>query len=202
MQQSPRKHPLAVLRLFLGLSQEKMGKLIGVSKPTVQAIELLQLKLSEPVAERIVKQTNINFDWLLGGDKEARMLNAEGLPYSRRDYENAQGKAGWDQDPKWEEELRDFVVIFSNYYQGRLDKILRVALKKGRHQWVWWKVDRVLSELEEEFGLPSGRIRHSLSPEVKTPDAPAKTAAGKVTAVAKPPTSKVKKKPRGKLRRT
>ena len=211
MQKSPRRHPLAVLRLFLELDQKQMGKLIGLAKATVQAIELKHLKLTEPVAERVVKQTNINPAWLMDGDPKARMLNAEGWFYSKADYENAQGKLGKEFDPAWQKESEDYADLFADHYRDRLHDILFAALKKGRYQWVWWKVETLLEQLEGEFKIPFKKIPLVPPPEEKpvapVPSTPPRPSAKKPTkksdgGSAALPTSKIKKKPRGKLRRT
>jgi transcriptional regulator with XRE-family HTH domain len=193
MQKSPSRHPLAVLRLFLKLGQKEMADLIGCSASAIQAIELKQVKkmrFTEELAERVVKQTSVNFDWLLEGDPEARMTNAQGIDYTIRDYEKAQGKAAWEKDEQWLKEVPDFAKIFSDDYYNRIFAILSASLKTGRYQWACWKMHSVFCTLEKEFNLPVRTSSFARSAEEKQETV--------VVASPKPARKKATKKPQKK----
>jgi transcriptional regulator with XRE-family HTH domain len=68
MRNSPLKHPVAVLRTMLGLSQEEFGKEINLSRRTIQSIELGNLRLTEENALLIQQRIGVSIHWLLGGD--------------------------------------------------------------------------------------------------------------------------------------
>lgn len=88
--ESPVRHPLAALRAEIGLSQDQMAELLGVSRKTVQAVELGNLKLSDSLANRIVKETWISPDWLMGGDLTKPMVSCHDAPFDRGTFELAQ----------------------------------------------------------------------------------------------------------------
>src|SRR6185295_16888592 len=95
MRPSPLKHPLAVLRTTIGLTQKEMAELTGRAARTIQAVELSKLPLSEELALRIAKETGVDESWLLAGDtnvppqRGAALLAfaKENRPYLREDYE-------------------------------------------------------------------------------------------------------------------
>jgi transcriptional regulator with XRE-family HTH domain len=89
------RHPLAVLRTTIGLTQKEMAQMIGRAPRTIQAIELGQLPLSEELALRIAAETGVDESWLLEGDASAPpergpallAFAGENRPYEKRDYE-------------------------------------------------------------------------------------------------------------------
>ena len=97
MRRSPLRSTLAVLRQELGLTQEEMGKLIDppLKRPTVQAIELGQLRLTEENAQKFAHATGISARWLLEGNPRKRIVpSPEFWPqetrYSRALFEQIQ----------------------------------------------------------------------------------------------------------------
>jgi transcriptional regulator with XRE-family HTH domain len=188
MRQSPCRHPLAVLRLFLELGQKEMADLIGCAASTVQAIELKQLRLTEELAQRVVKATGVNFGWLMAGNPKARILNSVGWVYSKYNYETAQGKLGREMDPEWQKKSKEYAELFAGHYRDRLEDILFAAMKKDQYQWAWWKVDTLLEELEKEFKIPFKDIPFVLPPEGEKPASPAPSRT------TRPSTKKPKKK--------
>lgn len=58
-------HVLAYVRQAIGLTQAELGTLIGSAAPTIQAIELGKLPLSEDLAFRINEVTGVKAEWLL-----------------------------------------------------------------------------------------------------------------------------------------
>jgi transcriptional regulator with XRE-family HTH domain len=71
MRPSPFRHPVAVLRNILEMSQTEFGALSDCSSRTIQAVELGKLPLSESLALRIAHSTGISIEWLLKGDPAA-----------------------------------------------------------------------------------------------------------------------------------
>lgn len=95
MRISPLRHPLAILRITIGLTQKQMAELVQRSARTIQAIELGQLPLSEDLALVVAQATGIDAGWLLEknpatpprkGLTAAHAGNTEGA-FTREDYE-------------------------------------------------------------------------------------------------------------------
>jgi transcriptional regulator with XRE-family HTH domain len=95
MRPSPLRHPLAVLRTTIGLTQKELAEMTGRAARTIQSIELGHLSLSEELALRIAEETGVDESWLLQGDtgippQRGGALLAfakENRPYTREDYE-------------------------------------------------------------------------------------------------------------------
>ncbi len=95
MRQSPLRHPLAILRTTIGLTQQQMGDLVGRAARTIQSIELGQLPLSEELALRLAEATGVDEAWLFAGDPKAPPRKGLALlqagrghgVYTREDYE-------------------------------------------------------------------------------------------------------------------
>jgi transcriptional regulator with XRE-family HTH domain len=95
MRPSPRRHSLAVLRTIIGLTQKEMAQLLKCSTPTVQAIELGKLKMSDRLALAATDATGIDTAWLMEGNPSApprKGPTAGGTTqgtgdYTRLDYE-------------------------------------------------------------------------------------------------------------------
>jgi len=95
MRNSPLRHPLAILRITIGLTQKEMAELVQRSARTIQAIELGQLPLSEDLALVVAQATGIDAGWLL--EKNPATPPRKGLTaahigettgaYTREDYE-------------------------------------------------------------------------------------------------------------------
>ena len=61
-------HVVAWVREALGLKQSELASLIGISRNTLQSIELGRLPLSERIAYRLSEQTGIRAKWLLDNE--------------------------------------------------------------------------------------------------------------------------------------
>jgi transcriptional regulator with XRE-family HTH domain len=68
MRQSYLRHPLAILRQIIQLSQPEFARLVGLSESTVSKIESLRLELSEEIALLIESETGCSARWLLNAD--------------------------------------------------------------------------------------------------------------------------------------
>src|SRR5687767_7837531 len=79
------KHAVAALRAALNLTQQQMASLAGVSKPTIQAIELGKLKLSGRVAAQISNETGAAVAWLMRGEP-TQPIDTEGKPVTLDGY--------------------------------------------------------------------------------------------------------------------
>jgi transcriptional regulator with XRE-family HTH domain len=60
-----RKHVLVRIREELGLQQQELAALVGVSTSTIKRVELLSLKLSRRLARRMSEVLGVSMDYLL-----------------------------------------------------------------------------------------------------------------------------------------
>ena len=93
MRLSSQRHPLAVLRVIIGLTQKEMATILECSTPTIQAIELGKLKISEKLAGITSLKTGINLKWLLDDDVTKPPVDVGGSPYNRERFEDFQAMA-------------------------------------------------------------------------------------------------------------
>jgi transcriptional regulator with XRE-family HTH domain len=98
MRQSPLRHRLAILRTTIGLTQKELAALVGCSTPTIQAVELGKLKLSEGLAERIALQTGIALPWLLGATPDPTPHDSVLEPITPDTFEKTQAELARPQN--------------------------------------------------------------------------------------------------------
>jgi len=146
MRNSPLRHPLAVLRTTLGLTQSEMADLVGRSRVTVQAVELGKLPLSEGLAARIAEETGVHVGWLLDGDPAEPALKADGGSYTRADYEQHRAIREAGSNPEGEDNDRHIVLV--------LEWLLADTAGLPGAELVRWKVRRVLDSLSAEIPAP------------------------------------------------
>ena len=58
------------IRKELGLTLEKFGESLGVSKGAISAIEVGTRNLTEQMAKAICREYNVNYDYLVNGEGE------------------------------------------------------------------------------------------------------------------------------------
>ena len=153
MRRSPLRHPIAVLRQVIGLGQKEFAELVGKRPPTIQAIELGKLKLSETLAAKIEEQTGVNSSWLLDGDVNSPMVNQSGASYAKDDYELAQAKHS--PLPKGINKWPNMIAYCLGQYRGEeIAGILAAAnrLKPSMLNVAQFRLGECLRELQEKFG--------------------------------------------------
>ena len=102
MRVSPQSHTLAVLRSLIGLTQKEMAVVLHCSTPTIQAIELGRLKLSEKLAGMVSLKTGINLAWLLKNDVNQPPIDIKGKAYTKETFEQFQSTNAIRKDPQME----------------------------------------------------------------------------------------------------
>lgn len=149
MRPSPQRHTLAVLRTLIGLTQKEMATHIGCSTPTIQAVELGKLTLSDKLAERIVWETGVSLQWLLAGDPAAPMATQHGLPYTKRAYEIRRSELS---RPKTElsDTLHAHFVLHSSLV--KLTTLLLHSHSTGAFNLCAYKIGAALDALVTQFG--------------------------------------------------
>jgi transcriptional regulator with XRE-family HTH domain len=156
MRPSPLRHPLAVLRQIVGITQKELANLVGKSAATVQAIELGKLALSEELAAKIENQTGVSSDWLLDGDVTRPIENALGASYLKDDYELARAKSS--KLPAHVDETSMEMCHVAGLLNGeRLGRILAAAarVEPSKFQVAMFLANQWLEEMEQKFGKPS-----------------------------------------------
>jgi transcriptional regulator with XRE-family HTH domain len=150
MRPSPHRHTLAVLRTFLGLTQKEMADIAECSRPTIQAIELCKLPLSDKLAKRIEHETGIGLEWLLTNDPAKPPLNGFGGPYTREMFDRYRAsKNRSTSDPN------DFY-----YMQGvmalalaEISNMVLESYQTGRLDLCGFKLKQTLADLRKELGV-------------------------------------------------
>jgi transcriptional regulator with XRE-family HTH domain len=151
MRPSPLRHPLAVLRQLIGLRQKELAQLLGKSTPTVQAIELGKLKLSEDLAAKIEEETGVSADWLLNGEAARPPRNRVGATYGKDDYELA--RAGRSTLPQGKWEFYAF-VIYGQTYGDKLANIFAAADRcdPSMKNVAFFRTEQFIEEMTQKFG--------------------------------------------------
>ena len=90
MRPSPQRHTLAVLRNISGMTQKEMAAILECSTPTIQAVELGRLNLSDKLAGLVSHKTGINLAWLLTNDVNQPPVDVDGAPYTKALFEDYQ----------------------------------------------------------------------------------------------------------------
>jgi DNA-binding XRE family transcriptional regulator len=82
------------LRRFLDLGQKELADLAGCSRHTIESVEQGRLKLSTQLASKIAVACGVDLVWLTANNPNSPMINHEGQPYSRKDYDELTEKKG------------------------------------------------------------------------------------------------------------
>ena len=161
MRRSPERHNLARLRLLIGLGQKEMAEIVGCSTPTIRAVELGKLKLSEGLAFRISLATGIDAAWLLENDLTKPPVSTDGGEYTHRFYEATRA----NNTPHHADSI--FVASrldefnFATY--GRLCRLGVALTKMGDSSLAIavWRLQKFLGELEKDLGDEAAQQKFS-----------------------------------------
>ena len=82
------KTTVATLRRFLGFGQKEFADLAGRSTPTIQAVELGKLPLSEKLGADISRASGVSMEWLMSGKPESTPLNELEKPLTLSYFES------------------------------------------------------------------------------------------------------------------
>jgi transcriptional regulator with XRE-family HTH domain len=134
---------------MIGLTQKEMANLLNCSCPTIQAIELGKLKMSERLAQETNQKTGVSLNWLLKADPQAPPVGEINEPYSVTIFEQTQAnltrKFTDETDP-------DFSSEFLAWCLWGTASMMLAAIQEDRHVLFKYKMRRNLEALEEEFG--------------------------------------------------
>lgn len=178
MRRSPLRHPLAVLRTLLGLSQKEFGGLVKRSPRTIQSIELGRHSLSVDLALCIAVETGISVEWLLDAqpDQQPSIWGSRNFPYSKEHFEKWRACMHRGLKPTFRDlvgddlakknlgelwgEFEDVGVEQNQTYWGefvpthfrQILAILAAAANKGRDALVNYRLIKFIRSLEQDFG--------------------------------------------------
>ena len=149
MRKSPQRHPMAVLRLILGLGQKEMATLLKCSKPTIQAIELGKLKISARLAHETVMQTGISLEWLLNSNAQEPPVNTWTGQYTADTFKQVQAEL---IRPRTDETDSDFIFDFYLECVSRLGGAMLSSIEANKYSPFRYKLRQLLKEIEDKFG--------------------------------------------------
>jgi transcriptional regulator with XRE-family HTH domain len=147
---SPKRHPLAVLRLLIGKSQKEMAELAGCSAVAIQRIELCSLPLSDKLGSKIVFETGVSLTWLMAGKPDAPCLDAMGRPYTKKTFEKGRVRL---ENPQGDADADDFARWVMQHAVTRLAAIQAQAVHRKKLDWFCYRLADALEALEGEFGI-------------------------------------------------
>jgi hypothetical protein len=142
------------------MNQTQSATLIGRSRPTVQAVELCKLPLSNKLADDISKATGIDPSWLMAGDPQAPMRGLDSnLDYGLSDFELWQARENFsprDKTPASSSDIHMRTQSEGEEFGKIIADILRGALEESpaKHAVAILKVYGALMKLENECGKP------------------------------------------------
>ncbi len=149
MRPSPLRHPLAILRNIIGLTQKQLADLAECARPTVQAIEL-KLHLSEKLALKIAYQTGVHVGWLLADNVKTAPTCGNGRPLQKR--ASKWNKPRSERQPSGRGDLNAIRLEMITAVE-RLAASCSSAYKADQI-WLWtYKVEAALEALVNQFGI-------------------------------------------------
>lgn len=150
MRLSPQRHTLAVLRTLLNLTQKEMDELAECSRPTIQAVELGKLHLSERLAGLIALRTGVALKWLLDNDVSLPPVTREGSPFTMEFFHETRALAS-SRQPSPLNRMQPIVAFSANIF--RLGNLLVQAHKTQKSQLCAYKIAKAFDDLEDQFGV-------------------------------------------------
>lgn len=124
-----------------------MARLLQCSVPTVQAVELGRLQLSERLAARLAQQTDVCLSWLLTNDVSKPCVDVHQQPFKRDSYERRQAElCSVKTDPnQWKSDLALAQNGFANMVHA-LALLYSNALRDGNARLMHWKIHQAMWE--------------------------------------------------------
>ena len=143
MRKSSLRHPVAVLRQVIDLSQPEFANVVGIAESTTAKIESGHLALSGENALHISGKTGAGVQWLLAGDPNAEPLDTSGKPFTEETFARHRlGNTG-ATCPTRTEIIPSLIRLLQIMHSARNRKKLPLAA---------WRVHQFLNRLAKEFG--------------------------------------------------
>lgn len=131
MRRSALKHPLAVLRTTIGITQKEMADLLNCSRQAVQGIELGSLDLSDEMAMRISSECDVSVEWLLAGNPAAPAKTRAGKTFSKATWEEHRASIDLLLRAVNSPALKDIPRKITTYAMPHLATMLHIILEQG-----------------------------------------------------------------------
>ena len=136
------------------MRDSEMADLLQTSVSTIHSLESGRLNLSPSLAKRMVHETGISLEWLLGKKPAAPPIGADGKPYTRATFERTQAlKTGYNQPPVLRHLQLDLRFMDKLGFCARLIAILESASARKDYYLARYKVHTALDSLQREFGM-------------------------------------------------
>ncbi|MGZ4974748.1 MAG: helix-turn-helix transcriptional regulator, partial [Limisphaerales bacterium] len=170
-----QRHTLAVLRTIIGITQKEMAQLAECSPPTIQAVELGKLKLSEKLGGLIALRTGIALKWLLDDNVASAPVTEEGHPFTEEVYHQTQSFLA-APSPSQFSLFQPMISFQANVF--RLANVLLKAHKDKKSALCAYKIAKAMDELDREFGMTDDDTRFFATKMlVPNPDKPTGSAS-------------------------
>ena len=165
----PKKHTphvrLKNLRAIIGISQEKLAGLVGISYPYLLSIETGQREMSRAVSEKVFIATLVSPSWLestVGEDDKP-------LDYAFRAY-TKETYLSTIHPPNLVEEIDSKLLDQSSHYMRMVHALFRAAARKGKYRFVEYFYVKFHGAAQDELGLT--KMFESEFKETAPPDLP------------------------------
>lgn len=127
-----------------------MADLVECSRPTIQAVELGKLPLSEKLAKRIEHETGVGLEWLLAGDPSAPPRCMAGTLYSRSVFDKYQASKNRRQaDPNDLHYMHGVMTLALL----EISNMVLQCYEAGSLDLCGFKLKQTLADLRKELGV-------------------------------------------------
>lgn len=113
---------IRILRKYLGLTQDKLGKIIGLEWYQIKDIEAGKVKVSPMIAKILHYEVGANIEWILTGN--GNMLSEKVESNICRESQSAY----LTEDTTWEE--KRYIKLLMDIFHGKNEKA-KVAIKEN-----------------------------------------------------------------------
>lgn len=154
MRQSSFRHPVAVLRKIISMSQPDFSRLAGIAESTLAKIESLRLPLSKENAIKVSTQTGVSMRWLMAGDPlatpiadELRFLtnNKKPVPFTRELFEQCRAKIELGDSPE--------IDVVAQLPLLELRAMAASTTTVSQQRMFSYKVKKLFEDLAKEFPI-------------------------------------------------
>jgi len=148
MKPSAKKHPVAILRTIIGLTQRDLAEEIDLPTSTLQKIELRKFSLNPREANKLSHVTGVSREWLMAGDPRAPILDRRGRPFTRTFYDTVKA-----ENERRKVSIGDslFIRTASIILTVHVSAIMLKACRQNRSDLCFMELSSALKEVEQKF---------------------------------------------------
>ena len=153
-EETEMRHPVAVLRKALALTQKEMATLANCSEVTLYAIQSGRRAMTRKLAQHLCDVTGVSADWLMEGDADAPIVSEDGEPYTREHFEEYQAEYHGVKETKPRLVYEYYGLPESlGFALLKLYAILRKGYVDQRFAWTSYKLHAGIDALAKELGV-------------------------------------------------